>query len=113
MKAKEKGVKYELKIINELKALGFEAESTRNASRKLDSEKVDIISDIPFHIQCKRCERIHNVETLLYEIPTDKTPVIFTKKNHKPDLVIMKKEDFYRILLLLDFDLWTRENLTN
>jgi hypothetical protein len=106
--SKNKGTQYELRIINELKDLGFEAESTRNTSRKLDAQAVDIISDIPFHIQCKRVEKLHDPEGILKRMPTDKTPVIFTKKSHKQDIVFMDKQTFYRILLLLDFDLWTR-----
>lgn len=100
---KEKGTKYELKIINELRSLGFEAVSTRQSSRLLDSQGVDILTNFPFNIQCKRVEKMSNFEQVLEGMNRDKDPVIFHKKNHKPDIVIMLKEDFYKIGQLIAY----------
>ena len=95
---KQKGNAYELKIVCELKEMGFEAESSRNASRKMDALGVDIVTNFPFHIQCKRVERLFNPEGILTNMPNDKKRVIFTKKNRKPELVIMFKRDFYELI---------------
>lgn len=95
---RNKGNTYERTICKELRDLGFEADTSRNESRKMDALKVDIISNTPYHIQCKAVERFGGYHDLIKQMPLDKTPVIFHKRNNKGTVVIMKKEDFYNIL---------------
>ena len=95
---RNKGHNYELKIISELKEMGYEAESSRLSNRKLDSQKVDIVTNFPFNIQCKKVERLKDPEGIILSMPKDKPCCIFTKKNHKPDLVILTKEAFYKLV---------------
>ena len=97
--SRNKGNAYERQIINEIKALGFDAVSSRSESKNMDDAGVDIITELPFNIQCKRVERLHDPEGIIENMPPDKIRAIFTKKNRKDDLVILKKSDFYRIIM--------------
>jgi hypothetical protein len=96
--ARKKGNSYELQIVNELKELGYDVGSSRNESRKMDALKVDIVGDIPFHIQCKAVEKGVTYHQTLKDMPMDKVPVIFHKRNNKGTVVVMKQEDFYIML---------------
>ena len=100
------GHKFERDIVNELKEMGFDVSTSRNESRKMDAAKVDIVGNVPFHIQCKNSTVKPNYHELLNEMPDDKIPVIFHRLTHKADVrfitdgdyVIIKKEDFYRLI---------------
>lgn len=103
------GNNFERTIVNELKKLNYNVCTSRNESRKMDALKVDIMGDIPYHIQCKNSQNKPKYEVLLKEMPHDKVPVVFHRQTHKAnsnfvtdgDYVIMRKEDFYEILLQL------------
>ena len=102
------GHAYELQIVNELKEMGYDAVTSRAESRNLDNKGVDIVTDFPFHIQCKNSannpdyHKLHESDLL----PEDKPFAVFHKKTERKgnvfrkqgEYVILKKEDFYRIL---------------
>ena len=93
-----KGHNFERRIINELKEQGFEAVSSRSESKSMDDKGVDIISDYPFFIQCKNTMRMPDPHKIFMKMPPDKPPCIFWTKNYKEDLVILRKEDFYKLI---------------
>lgn len=100
------GNNFERTIVNELKEFGYNVKTSRAESRNMDALKVDIIGDFPFHIQCKNSKNKPDYHTLLNEMPKDKCPIIFHRQTHKAtskfvtdgDYVILKKEDFYKLI---------------
>jgi len=104
---RQKGLAYERKIINELKELLGDDEigSSRNLNRYMDSLKCDIVNVPMFNIQCKAMESTPTYHSILKEMPSDaKMNVVFHKRNNKGEIVVMTKEDFYRIFKLLISD---------
>lgn len=102
--SKNKGNAYERKIANEMKELGWQScETSRYASRKTDDLKIDLVGTDPFNIQCKAMERTPNLFDELDNMPDwdKKINTIFHKKNRRGDIVVMRKEDFYRIIKAL------------
>lgn len=102
------GHNFERKIIKELKQLGFkDAVSSRSESRNMDDKKVDICNTPGWYFQCKTSINNPQYDKILHEMPDDgNTNVILhqkTKKANKKfmpqgDYVVMKKEDFYKLL---------------
>ena len=104
--AKQKGNSYERKIKNEMLELDFfpECDTSRNESRKKDSEKVDLVYTDPFNMQMKAVEKLGPLHNVLKDMPKDDNiNVVFHKMNYKGEVVAMTKEDFYRILKMLGF----------
>ena len=101
--ARKKGNAFELAVIAELKTIyGDDIHSTRNTNRKLDGEKVDIQgAELPWNIQCKATENLPQVHKIFDEINRDKPPVIWWKKNHKRQVVILEAETFLELLLAI------------
>ena len=101
--ARKKGNSFELAVINELKTIyGDNIQSSRLMSREMDNQKVDIVGDVPFNIQCKATENIPQVHKIFDEINRDKPPVIWWKKNYKRQVVILEAETFLELLLQLN-----------
>lgn len=98
------GILWELEVIKDLHKLGFEAVSTRYASRMMDDQGIDILSDFPLKIQCKVSINQPNVHKILTETEAE---LIFYKRVEKSgskfmprgEYVIMRKEVLYKILL--------------
>jgi len=100
--ARNKGNSFELAVIKELKSVyGENIHSTRSMNRALDAEKVDICGDVPFNIQCKATENLPQVHKIFDEINRDKPPLIWWKKNHKPQIVILEAETFLELILAI------------
>jgi len=98
--SKKKGTAYELAVIKELRSIyGDNVHSSRLMSRDMDNQLVDIVGDVPFNIQCKRTENLPQVHKIFDSINREKPPVIFWKKNHKPQIVIMEAETFLELIL--------------
>ena len=97
-KNRDKGHRFELKIINELKELGYKAVSSRSESKNMDDKGVDIISDFPFYIQCKNTERMPPPWKIFDKMPKEKPPMILWTKNHREDLIIMQKNELWKLL---------------
>ena len=98
--SRAKGVAYEQAIVREFKDL-LETDkiySTRSESRRLDDAGVDLCGDIPIHVQCKAVESCPQLHDILKRMPTDKPRVVFWKRNRKTELVIMEKQEFYKML---------------
>lgn len=112
---KTKGSNFERKIIAEINDLdcGYSVGSARLHSRYMDNMKVDIvdtplsINKFPYHIQCKSITGYPKYNELLKEFQLKDRPlIIFHEMTEKRgtrfykigDYVILKKEDFYKII---------------
>ena len=95
---RDKGLRFERRIINELKEMGYDAVSSRAESKSMDDKGVDIISNFPFYIQCKNTERMPPPWKIFMKMPSQKPQLILWTKNHKEDLVIMKKNELWKLL---------------
>lgn len=98
--ARNKGHVYERKIVKELKQLGFnDAVTSRSESKRADDAGVDILGVDGFAIQCKAVERGLNLHDTMNHIDIKYgIPVTFWKKNRKKELVVMYKDDFYKLI---------------
>ena len=96
--SRAKGHKYEVKICSELRAMGFEAVTSRSESKRLDDAGVDCVTNLPFHFQMKATEATPPYCKLLPKMPDDKTRVILHKMNNKPEIAVLLKKDFYMIM---------------
>ena len=75
---REKGNAYERKIVKELNELGFDVGTSRNNSKTLDNNKVDIydnIGNLPLNIQTKKTANTPNYFTIRSESTVD--PITF------------------------------------
>ncbi len=102
MNAKQKGNRYERAVAELLRIYGWAARTSRETSKVLDDAGVDIDTDAPFNIQCKHTERAPAYHKLLSEMPLDKPPVVFHKRNNKGSVVVMRLQDFCNLLLQRD-----------
>ncbi len=95
---RNKGHNFERKIRQELEQMGYDVKTARNESHTLDAMGVDLVGDIPFHPQCKSTQKLPNPWKLFMKMPEDKFKVIFWKKKYLEELIIMSKDDFYKLL---------------
>lgn len=82
---------WELRVIKDLKELGYKASSSRLESRLLDSQGIDIVSDFPLKIQCKTSINQPNVHDILTEKQCD---VIFFRKQEKATKNFVTKGEY-------------------
>ena len=101
------GHNYERKIAKEFRDMGFHrAATSRATSRIMDDAKIDI-NGVPYNIQCKAVKTGLNVFTVLDDMEScipKMVPerdvyvnVVFHKKEGE-EVVVLRKEDFYRII---------------
>lgn len=109
--AKQKGNNYELKIIKELIALGYNGlKSSRSESKNLDNDKIDIAETedkLPMYVQCK-CTKVYpDVIANIKNCPRKDRPLVImwnkqVVKNQNMgsdgEFVIMTKDFFYELL---------------
>jgi len=101
---RQKGLDYERKLVIELKELFGDDRigTSRNLNRYKDSLKIDIVNIPMINAQCKATESTPSYHSLLKEMPQDTNyNVIFHKRNHKGEVVVLSKEDFYEIIKML------------
>lgn len=111
--ARNKGIGYETKIINELKDLGYDDIcSSRSCSKKLDNAKVDVVSEqLPFYLQLKCTSNIPNYFKIREQCPLKDKPfaLIWNRQEVKEgqvnmssvgEVAIIPKEFFYELLKL-------------
>lgn len=112
--SKQKGNRYELKIIKELSELGYDGlKSSRSESRSLDNDKIDIAQDrdaeneLPFYVQCKCTKVTPNVQGILEACPRKDKPlvIIWNKQINKEvnmasagEFVMLEKSFFYELI---------------
>ena len=109
---KNRGKKYELKIIKELKEVTGDNDlcSSRSESRALDSAKIDVFdtnNTLPCYIQCKSTQATPNVHKICQEVgKTDKPLVIVWGKQEMRnsnqitvgEYCLMPKNFFYELI---------------
>ena len=119
--SRRKGNAYELKIIKELEALGYdELKSSRSESRSLDNDKIDIAqlstaeNELPFYVQCKATKVTPSISKIIKDCPRKDKPliIVWNKQINKEvnmasdgEYVMMTKEYFYELVKLKDEDI--------
>jgi len=97
------GLNYERQIASELRAMGYEAITSRYESKRLDDAGVDLVTDFPLKPQMKVSINQPNVHNLLTETEAE---LIFYKRVEKKgkkfmprgEYVMLSKEDFYNLM---------------
>ena len=98
--SKQKGNRYERELAEYLRELGYDAVTSRAESKAMDDLGIDLVDSTDFYIQAKYVEKMKtSYHDILARMPTDKTPVIFHKRSNKGSVVVMKLEDFTKLLL--------------
>ena len=111
--SKSKGSNYELKLVKELKELGYEGVVTsRSESKKVDNMKVDLIDTegkLPFHVQAKCTKNTPSYHAIEEACPLkDKPFVLFWNRQEikegninmssAGEVVFVPKEYFYELI---------------
>lgn len=108
--SRNKGHSYERKIVKELNELGFKVGTSRNNSKKLDDNKVDIYDEagnLPCKIQLKSTQNIPQYFKIRSEstINPEEFVIIWSKQEHREknivsvgESVIMDKKLFYKLI---------------
>ena len=106
---RNKGNSYERKLAKEFREMGFsDCKTSRYESKMLDDMKVDLTNTGFFNVQAKAVERLSpTYHEIIKSMPKDSNyNVIFHKKNHKGEVVVMSKDDFYEIVeMLINLDI--------
>ena len=108
--SRNKGHTYERKIVNELNKLGFNVGTSRNNSKKLDDNKVDIFDydgTLPCYIQTKSTQSIPQYFKIRSESTVDpnRFVIIWSKQEQREkniisvgEAVILDKKFFYELI---------------
>jgi Holliday junction resolvase len=96
--SRNKGKRGERELSQFLTERGFE--SRRGRQYCGDPSAPDVISTLPFHIECKRTEIINTYKALeqAESDAGDQPAVIFHRRNHKPWITILTAEDFLKLV---------------
>lgn len=96
---RQRGLSYERQVVQELRAMGFDAHTSRYVNKKRDDEGVDIVTDAPLNIQCKCANVFKNPVPIIEDMPDDgDMNVVFNKVVGKMELVVLSTKDFYKLL---------------
>lgn len=103
---RRRGHSFELEVIHDLKEVYPRAVSSRQESRSLDAQKVDICYTPPFNFQCKVHTQRVDYSGILDSMPKTGINVVLhkyavrTKSNFitKGKYAILKYEDFLNLL---------------
>lgn len=93
-----KGKKGELEFAHLLEDNGFKARRGQQYSGT--ETTADIISELPYHFEVKRVERLNIDKAIEQAIKDcgDNIPVVAHRKNHKDWLITMKFDDWIQII---------------
>lgn len=99
---KEKGRRLELRFAKLLREYGLDKDARRMfGSGSFSHFKSDILTRLPFHIECKnqeQCRFWDYWEQADAHRTANKTPMVVYTSNNRPIMVILKAEDFLSIL---------------
>jgi hypothetical protein len=101
--ARRKGHAYECQIAAEFRALGWtEAATSRNTNRLADVQGIDLQHTSPFAVQCKNTAKGISYANVLQGMQhkEGEYPVVFSKLTRNGEYVVLRKEDFYELLLM-------------
>jgi Holliday junction resolvase len=96
--SKRKGARGELELAKFLSKRGFK--SRRGRQFNGDPSAPDVISSLPFHIECKRTETL-SVYNALAQAETDaggRPAVVFHRRNNKPWITILTADAFLKLV---------------
>lgn len=108
--ARNKGHAYERKIVKELNELGFSVGTTRNNSKQLDNNKVDIYDfsgNLPCTIQLKATQTTPQYFKIREESSVDPSTfvIIWSKQEAREknivsvgEIVMLPKDFFYKLI---------------
>lgn len=101
--ARRKGHSYERKVAKELRKLGFDALTSRQADPLADPKGIDIAGTFPLAIQCKAVERLGAHSTILEGMDpgAGAIPVLYHKRARQPETVTLFKDDFHELIQTL------------
>jgi Holliday junction resolvase len=96
--SKRKGAAGELELAKFLSKRGFKSRRGRQYSG--DPSAPDVISTLPFHIECKRTESLSAYKALAQAEADagDKPAVVFHRRNNKPWITILTADEFLQIV---------------
>ena len=97
-KSLNKGKRGELELAVFLSECGFESRRGRQYSG--DPSAPDVISTLPFHIECKRTESISIYPVLekAQRDAGDRPAVIFHRRNGKPWVTILTADELLKLI---------------
>lgn len=99
MNARNAGHQYERDIVKRWQAMGFDAKTSRYANRERDDAGVDLVGTDPVSIQAKRWKSAPAYHEVLARMPDDGNyNVIYHKRPHKGEVVVMRVEDFEELV---------------
>jgi len=98
MRSRRKGKTGELELAGYLTKQGFKSRRGRQYSG--DPTTPDVISTLPFHIECKRTEALSIYKALeqAQSDAGDQPVVVFHRRNHKTWVVILSAEEFLTLI---------------
>lgn len=108
--SRTKGNSYERQLVKEINELGFDVGTSRNNSKALDNNKVDIYDnrgDLPISIQAKKTINIPNYFKIRSESSVDPETfaIIWAKQEQKEknictvgEVVLIDKKMFYKLI---------------
>lgn len=93
MNSREKGKRGEREFAEWLRSHGYEARRGRQYNG-LDGE--DVVSELPYHFEVKRVERLNIYDAMEQSArdAKDKVPVVAHRRNRKSWLITMRAEDW-------------------
>lgn len=97
---RRKGIRGELELAGWLRARGIEAR--RGAQRRGGPDSPDVVAALPFHVECKRMERLA-LWRALAQAQSDagsRPAVVFHRTNRQPWIAILAAEDLLELLRL-------------
>lgn len=100
-RSRTKGHSYERKVADAFRNVGYEKACRKLEYQLADCDGVDLKNTGPFRVQCKRYKDyapISKIEEI--QDPTG-IPLLITKGDRKPDMVVMKAQDFFEMLGVL------------
>ena len=99
--SRNKGAKGERELAKYLSEKGYPSRRGQQFSGGKDSP--DVVSSLPFHIECKRVERLKIYDSIKQAIrdsqESEKMPLVVHRKNREEWLAILKLDD---LLTLMD-----------
>ncbi len=97
---RDAGNTYERDVAKRLRRYFPICGTSRNESKARDDQGVDLVNTGPLNIQCKRWRSAPSYHKVLKEMPEEagQHNVIYHKRPHQGEVVVMRAEDFEEII---------------
>ena len=103
--SRSKGCRGEREFAATLRSYGYEARRGQQFSGSPDSP--DVVSNLPFHFEVKRTEKFSVYKAMAQAVRDSepgKAPIVAHKQNGQEWLVVLRVDDFMRMVKALKFD---------